>query len=136
MKKIIFSFLLLLATSSLQAEVINLSNPQLIKMMSDGIPVIDIRTPEEWKETGIIKGSHLMTFFDKKGNYNLNAWLDKLSKIAGPDDPFILICRSGNRTGQVSHFLDLKLNYSKVHHVTHGIKNWIAEGYSTEKIVN
>ncbi len=104
--------------------------------MESGVPVIDIRTPEEWKETGIIKGSHPITFFDKNGNYNLNTWLDKLSKIAGPDDPFILICRSGNRTGKVSHFLDLKLNYSKVHHVTYGINSWITEGHSTTKIVN
>ena len=136
MNKMIISFLLLLATSPLQAEVINLSNQQLIKMMENGTPVIDIRRSEEWKETGIIKGSHLITFFDKNGNYNLDAWTEKLSKIAGPNKPFILICRSGNRTGKISHFLDKKLNYTRVHHVAHGIKKWISEGHSTAKIVN
>jgi rhodanese-related sulfurtransferase len=134
MNKITISFLLLLACSPLQAEVINLSNQQLVKMMENGTPVIDIRRAEEWKETGIIKGSHLITFFDEKGNYNLNSWREKVAKIAGQNEPFILICRSGNRTGQISHFLDGKLNYTKVHHVANGINNWIKKGLPTSQI--
>ncbi len=34
-----------------------------------------------------------MTFFDKRGNYDLAAWLRKLNRFAGEDDSFILICR-------------------------------------------
>jgi len=134
MNKMIISFLLLLATSPIQAEVTNLSNQQLMKMIENGTPIIDIRRAEEWKDTGIIKGSHLITFFDEQGNYDLQNWTEKLSKIAGPDQPFILICRSGNRTGKVGHHLDRKLNYSRVHHLAHGIKNWMREGHSTSKI--
>ena len=134
MNKMIIAFLLLTATSPLHAEVINLSNSQLIKMKENGTPIIDIRRTEEWKETGIIKGSHLITFFDKNDNYDLQAWTEKLSKIADPDEPFILICRSGNRTGKISHLLERKLNYTRIHHLAHDIKKWMSEGHSTRKI--
>ncbi|MCP3849224.1 MAG: rhodanese-like domain-containing protein, partial [Gammaproteobacteria bacterium] len=56
-----------------------------------------------------------------------------LDKIAGKNDPFILICRSGNRTGQVSNFLDKKLGYTKVNHLQRGIKVWIKSG---DKVVS
>ena len=125
-------FLFVLSTlfyfSSAQAQVANVGNSELSKLISEGVPVIDIRRAEEWRQTGIVEGSHLLTFFDKKGRYDLNKWMAEFSKIAGKDDRFILICRTGNRTGMISRFLDEKLKYSKVGHVQKGITKWIAEG--------
>lgn len=126
---IFFTLLLtLLFTNQLSAEVGQLSNEQMKQLIEENVPVIDIRRPEEWKSTGVIKGSHLMTFFDARGNYDLNKWLTELNKIAGKNDKFILVCRSGNRTGQVSNFLDKKLGYQNVYHLQKGIKNWIKQG--------
>jgi len=110
------------------AEVGQLSNVELKQLIDKKIPIIDIRRQEEWKSTGVIEGSHKLTFFDARGNYNLNKWLSDLDKIAGKDEPFILICRSGNRTGQVSAFLDKKLGYKQVSHLKNGIKKWIKAG--------
>ncbi|WP_456448766.1 rhodanese-like domain-containing protein [Thiolapillus sp.] len=135
MKKVLF-FLLLLLSLPATAEVTNIDNAELEKLMSQGVPVVDIRRPDEWQQTGIVKGSHLITFFDKKGNYNVQAWLNKLAPIAGKNDPFILICRTGNRTGTVSRFLDQKLGYTKVYNVKKGITNWIAEGKPVVKAGN
>ena len=118
------------------AEVTNINNAELEKLMAQGIPVIDIRRAEEWQQTGVIKGSHLMTFFDKKGNYDVAAWLEKLAPIAGKDQPFILICRTGNRTGVVSNFLDKKLGYTKVYNVKKGITDWIKNGKPVVKASN
>lgn len=114
-----------------QAEVENIDNTELKALLAAGIPVIDIRRPEEWRQTGVVKGSHLLTFFDKKGNYDLRTWMDEFSKIAGPDDQFVLICRTGNRTGTISKFLDQKLKYRKVSHVNKGITHWIKKGNPT-----
>lgn len=111
-----------------RAEVTKIDNQQLKALMEQGVPVIDIRRPEEWKQTGVVKGSHLITFFDARGRYDVRAWLDKLAPIAGKDDPFILICRTGNRTGTVSRFLDQKLGYKKVYDVKKGITDWIRKG--------
>jgi rhodanese-related sulfurtransferase len=118
----------LLTSTNLQAEVGNLSNEHLKKMQEQNVPIIDIRRPDEWRSTGVISGSYLLTFFDAKGNYNLNQWLAELNDIAGKDKPFILVCRSGNRTGQVAHFLNKKLGYTRVYHLKDGIKNWIKTG--------
>ena len=137
MKYLKIQYLLLIATLlfsiTVQAQVVNLSNEQLKQMMEQGVPVIDIRRPDEWKSTGIIPGSHLMTFFDARGKYDLDKWLAELNKIAGKNDKFILVCRSGNRTGQVSHYLDGKLGYTQVYHLQKGIKNWIRSG---DKVVS
>ena len=127
MKNVMF-FLALLLSLPAGAAVTNIDNEELEKLISQGVPIIDIRRPDEWRQTGVVKGSHLITFFDKRGNYNVRAWLDKLAPIAGKDDPFILICRTGNRTGTVSRFLDQKLGYSKVYNVQKGITDWIAKG--------
>jgi rhodanese-related sulfurtransferase len=96
--------------------------------MDENVPIIDIRRPDEWKSTGVIKGSHLLTFFDDKGDYDLDKWLQNLDKIVKKDQKFVLVCRSGNRTGQVTQFLDTQLHYTKVNHLKKGIKRWIGAG--------
>ena len=131
MRKYLPGFLLFFLSLSAHGEVKNLSNNELKQLISQGVPVIDIRRPDEWKQTGIVKGSHLLTFFDAQGRYDLNSWMAKFQKIAGPDDPFILICRTGNRTGQISKFLDKRLRFSKVAHVEKGITHWISSGEPT-----
>ncbi len=129
----LFLFISLFISVSVNAQVHGLSNEQMQKMMDENIPVIDIRRPDEWKSTGVIPGSHLMTFFDARGKYDLNKWLAKLNKIAGKNDKLILVCSSGNRTSQVARYLDGKLGYTQVYHLEHGINNWIRSG---DKVVS
>ena len=93
--------------------------------MQNGVPIIDIRRASEWQDTGVIKQSHLMTFFDKKGNHNIDEWLSNLKKIAKEGDPVIIICRSGKRSGIVSKFLDEQVNYSNVYNASGGILSWV-----------
>ena len=119
-------------TANASAEVGQLTNSQLKQLLAEGVPIIDIRRAEEWRSTGVVEGSHLMTFFDARGRYNMDKWLAELDKVAKKDEKFILICRSGNRTGQVSNFLDKKLGYKQVYHLQRGINNWIKAG---DKIV-
>lgn len=133
MYKAFLLLLLSLFAVPLRAEVINIDNAELKQLLEQGVPIIDVRRPEEWRQSGVVKGSHLITFFDKQGRYDLNAWMAQLSKIAATDDPFILICRTGSRTRTISRFLDQKLAYHKVHNVTRGITDWIAKGNATEQ---
>jgi len=70
------------------------------------IPIIDIRTEGEWYQTGILEGSHTVTFFDEMGQYDIEKFLEELHKIIGDkENKFLLICRTGSRTGQVAQFL-------------------------------
>ena len=51
-------------TFSAFAEVENIDNQKLQFLISDGVPIIDIREEIEWKDTGVVNKSHLITFFD------------------------------------------------------------------------
>jgi len=126
MKKIIFT-LLLLATS-LMAELTQVwATPEFA---DKNIKIIDIRTPAEWKETGIVKGSYTIMFFDEKGNFNVETFLKQLNMAVKKDEQFALLCRVGSRTGMVSEFLSEKLGY-KVINLKGGIMKMIHDGYKT-----
>lgn len=120
------ALLLSLSAAAVQAEVTHINNEKTSELLADGIPLIDVRMKSEWEQTGIVEGSHLLTFFDEKGNYDIKKWTAALEKIAGKDKPFMLICAVGGRTGNISQFLDKKLGFSKVHNVEKGIMHWIS----------
>ena len=46
------------------ADVEDIGNEELKFFISQGTPVVDIREEFEWRETGIVPKSHLLTFFD------------------------------------------------------------------------
>jgi len=127
---IIFLFIF---TSQVFADVRDANNQDIITLMKKGVPIIDIRRAEEWQDTGVIKQSHLITFFDNKGNHNIEEWLPKLKKIVNEDEPVIIICRSGKRSGMVSKFLDEDANYSNVYNASGGILSWINSKNKTVK---
>jgi rhodanese-related sulfurtransferase len=112
-------------TSQAFSEVKDVDNQEIISLMQSGVPIIDIRRASEWQDTGVIKQSHLITFFDKKGNHNIDEWLPNLKNIAKEGDPVIIICRSGKRSGIVSKFLDEQANFSNVYNASGGILSWI-----------
>lgn len=103
-----------------------LDNSELKDRLAAGAVLVDIRRPEEWKETGVIDGAHLITFFDDKGNVN-PGFMDELAAIAGKDDRIVLVCRTGNRTEVLARFLTERAGYSKVDSVGQGIVGWIGD---------
>ena len=124
MKRILFFSLLL--SVSLLADLLDLDIARFEKLRKE-MPVVDIRTSAEWQETGIVPGSHTITFFQPDGRYDASAFLQSLKKIGiTKNTPFILVCRSANRTRIVGEFLADKLGYKSVFHLKGGILNWIA----------
>jgi len=127
MKKILIGLLLVLST--LFGTVTNIEvTPQLVE--NTNLKIIDIRTKSEWKETGIVKGSYTLTFFDERGNYDIDGFLNALNKIIKGNEQFALLCRTGSRTKMVSNFLGRKLNYNVIN-LQGGILKLIREGYKT-----
>ncbi|MDD3443689.1 rhodanese-like domain-containing protein [Sulfurimonas denitrificans] len=110
MKKILISFLLL--SASLLATVINEEASQ--QLIDSKTPIVDIRTPAEWKETGLLKGSIPIMLFDEKGNYDLKDFIDKLNNAVDTKKQFAIICRTGSRTRVLAPFLSQKLNYDVI----------------------
>lgn len=128
-KQLAFAAALALSAEVVQAEVVDIDVAELAYLMSRGVPLIDIRTESEWKSSGIIAGSKTLTFFDKRGHVDPVQWLEKARAIAKPEQPLILICRSGNRTRAAARFLSEQAGYKQVFHVTRGIGGWVNEGY-------
>ncbi|CAA6800141.1 MAG: Rhodanese-like domain-containing protein [uncultured Campylobacterales bacterium] len=89
------------------------------------LPIIDIRTQNEFKQTGTIPKAHKITFFDEFGRYDFVSWeKDLLSIIDDKNSSFVLVCRSGGRTTKVGTYLS-DIGYKNIYHLKGGIKSWI-----------
>lgn len=126
--RLLFSSLVLAFPLLLRAEVVDIGNAELARLLAAGVPVIDIRTAGEWRETGVVPSSRLLTLFDERGRADAPAWLQRVQGIAPADEPVIVICRSGNRTRTASQILSQQGGYRTVYNVRDGIRPWIAEG--------
>ncbi|MDT8425071.1 MAG: rhodanese-like domain-containing protein [Methyloprofundus sp.] len=117
------------------AELINLSANDLSNELHSNALVIDIRTPEEWQQTGVILGSHPIMFFDKEGKSDAEQWLAAVKQLqTSPDQEIILVCRSGGRSDKVGHYLTDQLNMPHVSHLASGISSWLKEKRPTQKM--
>jgi len=129
--------ILVLATSlslalPVVADVTELDNTKLNELIASGVPVIDVRREDEWLKTGVIKGAHKLTFFDRQGRYDAAKWLQSLDAIVAKNEPFVLICAAGVRSKVISKLLDKRLGYSGVHNHTRGMNDWLKKGLPVE----
>jgi len=96
-------------------------------LLEQGVALVDIRRPEEWRQTGIVDGSLLLTFFDERGGSDPERWLTELAKWVPEERPLVLICRTGHRTVYVCEFLVEVTQRPLIYNVTDGIFGWLAE---------
>ena len=111
---------------------VSISNAQLVTKLESGIKLIDIRRPEEWKQTGVVEGSIKLTAFDGQGRF-LNTFVETLKQTVQPDEEFAVICRTGNRTANLSNWLVTNGGYKNVLNHQDGITSWIMEGRPVSK---
>ncbi|MGE5470455.1 MAG: rhodanese-like domain-containing protein [Bacteroidota bacterium] len=130
MRHLLLGCCLALCALLARADIVDIEQAELGRLLQSGVPLVDVRTQPEWEETGIIGGSRLLTFFDERGRHDEAAWLEKLKPIAKANQPVILICRSGKRSLAVSRFLTEQAGYTRVYNVKNGIQGWIAGGGS------
>ncbi|MCX6072754.1 MAG: rhodanese-like domain-containing protein [Campylobacterales bacterium] len=115
---------LLLTTTAMMADYT--VQPVDQKVIDSKIKIIDIRTPSEWKTTGLVKGSIPIMFFDERGNYDLNAFVTELNKKIKKGEHFALICNSGSRSRILGAHLGQKMGYN-VLDLQGGIQSAIAK---------
>ena len=133
MKQFLLIMFLVYGTIS-YASFVGINSAQLQEKIDQKVVVIDIRPPEEWKFTGVVPTSKKVMFFTPNGTYDVQAWLNKLSMlIEDQNTAFVLVCRTGSRTGVVGDFLSKQLKFKNVYHLEHGIVSWIQEGRKTTK---
>ena len=109
------------------AKFTNIDNDELKALMARGVPVVDIRRPDEWKQTGIVEGAKPLMAFDGRGNFNPKFQEGFEAVVKSPADEVILICRTGNRTAYLANALTEQAGYKKVYNVSDGIVKWMAD---------
>ncbi len=132
LKNILF---VLLLGNILFADFKTMSTQNVQTEIKKGTTVIDIRREDEWKKYGTIEGSHKLTFFDNKGKYDINQWMEQFIKIVkNKEQKFILVCAHANRTKVVGGFLSKQLRYQNAYELDGGINyGWIDKGLKTVK---
>lgn len=100
-----FVLLLSLAVPALAGEIKSISAPEALEAARSGrIILVDIRQPEEWKQTGVAEGAKTIPMRHPEGG---QGFVRDLLAAAGGDRnaPLALICRTGNRSGYTAKAL-------------------------------
>ena len=128
-------FIIILLGNILFADFKTMNTQDFQMEIKMGTAIIDIRRVDEWNKYGIINGSHKLTFFDDKGKYDINKWMEQFIKIVkNKEQKFILVCAHSNRTKVVGEFLSKRLRYQNVYELDGGINyGWIDKGLKTVK---
>ncbi|HZF71542.1 rhodanese-like domain-containing protein [Sulfuricurvum sp.] len=103
---------IMLFATTLMADYIRQPIDQ--KLIDSKIKIIDIRTPEEWKTTGLVKGSIPIMFFNEKGDYDINGFLAELNTKVKKNERFAVICNSGSRSKVLGTYLGTQLGYNVI----------------------
>ena len=127
----------LLAMSGLSRAEPDLQAPEAAVAVAAGkITLVDIRTPPEWKETGVARGAMLINMLHPQGAPGFaNALLEKVK--GDRNAPIALICRTGNRTTQVQRYLQSQ-GFTQVYNVKEGMAGsgagpgWLKRGLPVE----
>ncbi|PTE13422.1 rhodanese-like domain-containing protein [Pseudogemmobacter blasticus] len=93
------------------------------QMQASGALVVDIRTPEEWAETGVIDGAKLVTFTDA------DSFLAAIGPEIADGRDLVLVCRSGRRSGIAAEAL-AEVIPNRVISQQGGMVGLVAGGYS------
>ncbi|PKM43854.1 MAG: sulfurtransferase [Gammaproteobacteria bacterium HGW-Gammaproteobacteria-1] len=140
MKRLLFTLLslgLLLQSPLLRAAGDMLTAPEAQAAVEAGkITLIDIRTPPEWRQTGVAKGALRINMHHPQGAQGFMA--EVLQKVGGDKSaPIGLICRTGNRTTQVQKYLEAQ-GFTRVYNVKEGMAGsaagpgWLRRGLPVE----
>lgn len=132
MKKQLF---LLLFGVSLAFGYKDIDADEVSMFASSDAVMVDVRTPAEWKETGVISGAHLITYFDEKARPLKAEFLSKLAVLTSnnKNKQVVVICRTGARSKFVAEVLD-RSGYKAVYNYKDGMMNWIGEKRAVVKV--
>lgn len=89
--------------------------------------IIDVRTPSEWKDTGIIDGAITIDIFSGKEEF-----VNQVLKNIDPSKPVALVCRSGNRSSMAAKILNEKIDGLEIYNLDGGMGSLMYQGYKTK----
>ena len=125
-----------LFTKFVNAEVIHIDNRELSNLIEKEVKIIDVRTKNEWKETGIIKGSFLISLLNTNKKFIFENWYEMFKNKFGNNKSIVFICASGVRSNYISHLVKKKEPDLKVYNLKKGINYWIRSGNRIYRLNN
>jgi rhodanese-related sulfurtransferase len=125
MKKIVTLILVFISTLSFSQEVIKNVDAATFKKMIDEKKyiLIDLRTTDEIKNKGKIKGATELDFLDK----NADANIEKLDKKKS----YLIYCAGGGRSGDCAELMK-KQGFKEVVNLEKGFGDWKNKGFEIE----
>jgi rhodanese-related sulfurtransferase len=120
-----------------QGPALDLSAAEAYRLSQAGeITLIDIRTPPEWRQTGVAQGTQLLDMRHPRGP---DGFVDEVLRRVGGDRnaPIALICRTGNRTTHMQRLLQER-GFTRIYNVKEGMigsaagPGWIRQGLPVE----
>lgn len=111
------------SNSATQRGKVILVSPADFKEKSQNQTIIDIRTPQEYRQ-GHLKNAVNINLFDR-------AFLEEIDKL-DKSKPVFIYCRTGNRTSSASKKM-LNLGFQQVYDLKGGISNWVRSKNEIEK---
>ena len=128
MTKLLLSIVTLILLTACGQQPYGTLNVETVEdMRSKGVPIIDIRRPDQWKETGVIEGSHLITIFDAQNRFKASTFDDIANAIGGKDNPVILMGQTGRRSGAASTIMMEQMGFTEVYHAASGMSGWAVQ---------
>jgi rhodanese-related sulfurtransferase len=127
---LLFAGLVPTATFAGEPGYTNVDNAALKVLVDDGVKIVDVRRPDEWRTTGVIPGSALLTAFDANGRFNPD-FPAAFEALVNRDESVVLICQSGGRSTALARALSEQAGYTRIYNVAGGIAGWMEGGNPT-----
>ncbi len=126
MKKLIIVLSLFLAVASgctSKSFIKNVNVDEVQKLIDEKTTIIDVRTAGEYQE-GYLPGAVNI-------DWNQNNFMTKI-KNYDANQPIVLYCRSGNRSGAAANKLH-QIGFTKIYSLTGGLNAWQEAGKQVSK---
>lgn len=109
-----------------QTSTKNVDAAEFKKLIDENKSVlIDLRTPEEIKSKGMIKGAKQIDYFSK----NAEAEIDKLDR----KKTYLIYCAGGGRSSECAALMEKK-GFKSVVNLEKGFDDWKRKGFEIQKI--
>ena len=118
-----------------EIEIIGIKKPgykiispkKLLSMQKEGLIVVDIRTKDQWRQTGIINKSKKITAFTKEGNFE-SSFLESLQSISNTTSRIVFVGKNGEISSILANGFVEQLGYKNIYSLSGGIEEWIKKG--------
>lgn len=112
--------LLLLAGPAGAVDGVLLSPPRALALQQDRqLTIVDVRTPQEWRATGIPSGAARVALDPRRGDRDFLARIEAIAK-GDRAMPLALICASGTRSAYAARLLRQR-GYANVADIGEGV---------------